>query len=582
MSFIDFESATFTWPGASRPAVSTLDLRIEEGEYVAIVGRNGSGKSSLLRLMNGLRKAEGGRVNVAGLDAGDPDNARALRSTLVLVFQSPPDQIVSTVVEEDVAFGPGNLRIERGEIHRRVDEALAVVGLEAERKSPPHFLSAGQQQRLAVAGALAMRPRAIAFDEATAMLDPPSRAAMLSLMDRLNQAGVTIIHVTHDMAEAARSRRVLLMEEGRLLRDAPPEVFFEEGEDLLAEFGLPPSILLARRLGLHPRVCESAGECAARLGKLLPGPLAFEPRKTATEEAKGGLLPQPGHDAKIPAFSLERVAYSYLRGTVNERKALADISLTLPKGRVLALVGHTGSGKSTILQLLNSLASPLAGRVLSFGEDPSAPKADLRAMRMRSPLAIQRPESAIFETYAADDVAFGPKNQGLSGRVLVDRVRRAMDRVGLPYEAFRDRQARALSGGERRRLALAGVMALEPEALLLDEPTQALDPAGKAAIMELLLSYARGGTTVVFSTHSMEEAARADLVAVLKGGRLLAFGEPAEIFGSAYDEAWGIGRPWAAEVAAHLAETGRGGGSPPLDIEALASAIDAAMEGSSL
>ncbi|HUX36461.1 MAG TPA: energy-coupling factor transporter ATPase [Rectinemataceae bacterium] len=586
MSFIEFESANFTWPGASRPAVSNLDLRIEEGEYVAIVGRNGSGKSSLLRLMNGLRKADGGRVRVAGLDAGDSDNARALRSTLVLVFQSPPDQIVSTVVEEDVAFGPGNLRIERKEIHRRVDEALAIVGLEAERKSPPHFLSAGQQQRLAVAGALAMQPRAIAFDEATAMLDPPSRATMLDLMDRLNEAGVTIIHVTHDMAEAARSRRILLMEEGRLLRDAPPESFFEGGDGLLAEFGLPPSILLARRLGFSPRVCESALECASRLGKLLPKTPAFVAREAGKLEAgklEAGVGPdqEPGPEAKTLAFSLERVAYSYLRGTVNERKALADISLVLPKGCVLALVGHTGSGKSTILQLLNSLAAPTSGRVLSFGDDPSAPKADLRAMRMRSPLAVQRPESAIFETYAADDVAFGPKNQGLSGRALVDRVRRAMDRVGLPYEGFRDRQARALSGGERRRLALAGVIALEPEALLLDEPTQALDPAGKAAIMELVLSFARGGTTIVFSTHSMEEAARADLVAVLKGGCLLAFGRPAEIFGINYDEAWGIGRPWAAEVAGRLAEMGLDLGVPPLDIEALASAIAKAMEGPS-
>jgi energy-coupling factor transport system ATP-binding protein len=197
-------------------------------------------------------------------------------------------------------------------------------------------------------------------------------------------------------------------------------------------------------------------------------------------------------------------------------------------------------------------------------------------MRMRAPLAVQRPESALFETYAADDVAFGPKNQGLSGRPLVDRVRAAMDRVGLPYEGYRDRSSRSLSGGERRRLALAGVLALEPEALLLDEPTQALDPTGKATIMDLITAFAARGGTVVFSTHSMDEAALADRVAVLRGGELLAFGSPIDIFGKDYDESWGIGRPWAAEVAAALEGLGHSLGATPLAIEELAGRFAAA------
>jgi len=575
MSFIEFDSAVFSWPGSATPAIRGLDLRIDEGEYVAIVGRNGSGKSSLLRLMNGLRRVDSGSVRVDGLDASDPTHARALRSTLVLVFQSPPDQIVSTVVEEDVAFGPGNLAIGREEIRRRVDEALAVVGLEAERRSPPHFLSAGQQQRLAVAGALAMRPRCIAFDEATAMLDPPSRRAMLDLMDRLNAEGVTIIHVTHDMAEAARARRVLVLDEGRLVGDASPEAFFAGENASLAGFGLPPAVILARKLGFKPRICESPAGCAKLLaegiekGLLVPLP-GDGPRLEAARPAGEADASPPAPGGSDAAFSLERLGYTYLRGTVNERRALSDISFVVPKGSIVALVGHTGSGKSTILQLLNSLALPSSGRVLSFGRDPREARTDLRAMRMRAPLAVQRPESALFEAYAADDVAFGPKNQGLSGRALVDRVKTAMDRVGLPYAGYRDRSSRSLSGGERRRLALAGVLALEPEALLLDEPTQALDPAGKATIMDLIKSFATRGGTVVFSTHSMDEAALADKVAVLRGGELLAFGAPADIFGKGYNESWGIGRPWAAEVAEILAGLGHGLGETPLAIEALA------------
>ncbi len=618
MSFIEFDSAVFSWPGSPRPAIRGLSFRIDEGEYVAIVGRNGSGKSSLLRLMNGLRHVDAGSVRVDGLDAADSANARALRSTLVLVFQSPPDQIVSTVVEEDVAFGPGNLAIDRAEIRRRVDEALAVVGLEAERKSPPHFLSAGQQQRLAVAGALAMRPRCIAFDEATAMLDPPSRQAMLDLMDRLNAEGVTIIHVTHDMSEAARAGRILMLDEGLLVRDAPPEAFFAKDGEVLESFGLPPAIALARTMGFEPRICETAGGCARLLADSIGKGLLQRPgaATAGAGAAPGGAIPAArgvgaaidgavasgaipaargagasGAGAAIggagagsnqqppaPAFSLERLGYSYLRGTVNERRALSDISFVVPQGSVVALVGHTGSGKSTILQLLNSLALPSSGRILAFGRDPCEPKADLRALRMRAPLAVQRPESALFEPYSADDVAFGPKNQGLSGRALVERVREAMQKVGLPYENYRDRSTRSLSGGEKRRLALAGVLALDPEAILLDEPTQALDPAGKAAIMALITSFAATGKTVVFSTHSMDEAVRADMVAVLRGGALLAFGPPGEIFGNNYDEAWGIGRPWAAQVAVALADLGVWSGPTPLDIATLAARLGSRLE----
>ena len=580
MSFIEFDSAVFSWPGSPRPAIRGLSFRIDEGEYVAIVGRNGSGKSSLLRLMNGLRHVDAGSVRVDGLDAADSANARALRSTLVLVFQSPPDQIVSTVVEEDVAFGPGNLAIDRAEIRRRVDEALAVVGLEAERKSPPHFLSAGQQQRLAVAGALAMRPRCIAFDEATAMLDPPSRQTMLDLMDRINAEGVTIIHVTHDMSEAARAGRILMLDEGLLVRDAPPEAFFAKDGEVLESFGLPPAIALARTMGFEPRICETAGGCARLLADSIGKGLLQRPgaATAGAGAAIGGAGAGSNQQPPAPAFSLERLGYSYLRGTVNERRALSDISFVVPKGSVVALVGHTGSGKSTILQLLNSLALPSSGRILAFGRDPCEPKADLRALRMRAPLAVQRPESALFEPYSADDVAFGPKNQGLSGRALVERVREAMQKVGLPYENYRDRSTRSLSGGEKRRLALAGVLALDPEAILLDEPTQALDPAGKAAIMALITSFAATGKTVVFSTHSMDEAARADMVAVLRGGALLAFGPPGEIFGNNYDEAWGIGRPWAAQVAVALADLGVWSGPTPLDIATLAARLGSRLE----
>jgi energy-coupling factor transport system ATP-binding protein len=252
--------------------------------------------------------------------------------------------------------------------------------------------------------------------------------------------------------------------------------------------------------------------------------------------------------------------------------------MSLPAGSITALVGRTGSGKSTILQLLDGLAFPSAGCVMALGEDTVAKSTDLRRLRMKAPLAIQRPESALFEVYAGDDVAFGPRNQGLSGKALVERVKSSMEKLGLPFEAYRDRGTRGLSGGEKRRLALAGILSLEPEALLLDEPTSALDPATRAQVLGLVRSLAASGRTVVCATHSMEEAAMADTVAVVADGRLAAFGSPAELFYDRYDPAWGIGRPFACELALELRRLGipLEPEARPLDIASLVEVLDAA------
>ena len=249
--------------------------------------------------------------------------------------------------------------------------------------------------------------------------------------------------------------------------------------------------------------------------------------------------------------------------------------MSLAAGSVTALVGRTGSGKSTILQLLDGLAFPSAGCVMAFGEDTVAKATDLRRLRMKAPLAIQRPESALFEVYAGDDVAFGPRNQGFSGKVLVERVKSAMEKLGLPFEDYRDRGTRGLSGGEKRRLALAGILALDPEAFLLDEPTSALDPATKASVLDLLRSLAAAGRTVVYATHSMEEAAMADSVAGVADGRLAAFGSPAELFYDRYDPTWGIGRPFACELALELRRLGLplAPEARPLDLESLVAAL---------
>ncbi len=545
------------------PALSGVSFDVDQGDYLAVVGANGSGKSTLLRCLNGLIVPPPGTVSVCGNDPASPAGRAAVRRSMSMVFQSPPDQIVASVVEEDVAFGLENLGLPRAQMCTRVTEALDAVGLSGERTRATRFLSAGQQQRLAVASAIAMGSRLVAFDEATSMIDPVGRADVLALVDGLVARGLSVIHVTHDMDETARAKRVAVLSEGRLVFLGSPAALFSS--DRLAEYRLsrPRSYMAALALGLQP----VAGEGAASFGMRAAGVLGASARDAASA---AGLLPT-GDDGPAgddynrsesggqPAFSLRGASMTYLAGTENERLAVDGATIDVERGSVVALVGRTGSGKSSLLQLLDGLALPDPGTVLSFGIDTADSRADLRAVRMRAPLAVQRPESAIFEVYAGDEVAFGPRNQGLSGVPLVERVRGAMDAVGLPFDEYRDMPARTLSGGRKRRLAIASILSLAPDALLLDEPGSALDPASRAEIQDMLRNYAAGRKTVVMSTHSMDEAALADAVAVMDDGSVVAFGPPGFIFGSGWNPRWGIERPfsWELDAAITAAAAGR-------------------------
>ena len=254
-ALIEFDNVTYAYPlpgGGRVAALREISLCIEEGEYVAIVGANGSGKSTLARHLNALLVPDDGRVMVAGMDTRDPSQHATIHRTVGMVFQRPEDQIVASLVEEDVAFGAENIGLPSAEIRARVDEALETVGLSEMRLRPPHQLSAGQQQRVALAGVLAMRPQCIVFDEATAMLDPAGRRAVREMMINLHRAGLTIIAITHFMEEALDAQRVLVLERGRVALAGSPEMVFADAA-LLCTLGLdlPPAAGLAHTLRQH-------------------------------------------------------------------------------------------------------------------------------------------------------------------------------------------------------------------------------------------------------------------------------------------------------------------------------------------
>ena len=235
----------YTRGDASQPvrAIDNLNLEIERGSFTAIIGKNGSGKSTLAKNLNGLLLPTEGVIYVDGFDTRDDDSIWNVRQTAGMVFQNPDNQLVSAIVEDDVAFGPENLGIEPAEIRRRVDKALADVNMGQFKKKAPHLLSGGQKQRIAIAGVVAMKPKCIIFDEPTAMLDPKGRSEIMSIIDELHAEGITVILITHFMDEAVRADRVIIMHEGRILLDGTPQEVFEQ-EELIRSVNLDVPLMV--------------------------------------------------------------------------------------------------------------------------------------------------------------------------------------------------------------------------------------------------------------------------------------------------------------------------------------------------
>jgi energy-coupling factor transporter ATPase len=550
---ITLDGVRYRYPqdgSAARLALANVSLAFEEGEFIAILGANGSGKTTLARHLNGLLIPLQGSVRVGGLDTRERVNLGAIRQRVGMVFQHPEDQIVSATVAEDVAFGPENLGLPSAEIHRRVDEAIQAVGLEAHRDRPPHLLSAGQVQRLALAGVLAMRPRCVIFDEATTMLDPAGRRMALELMASLRAEGMVVIFVTHNMQEAALAGRCVVLNQGRVVFDGSPRALFSRPE--LAEWGLelPPAAQLAVALsqvlpGVESRaltIQELLDSLPLRQPACTPPPAVARRRVGTNEEA---------------VISVEGLAHTYLAGTPLAHEALVGVDLRVTGGRAHGLVGVTGSGKSTLLQHLNGLLRPQAGRVRVGPYDLGDPQLPTRTVTRLAGLVMQNPEMQFFEQYVGDEIAYGPR-QGVLDEPLAQRVRWAMQQVGLDFEAFKDRLTDTLSGGEKRKVALASILAIKPRILLLDEPTAGLDPRSRSEVIDALKMLAHQGMELVFSSHQMEDVAELAVdVTAFRKGRTVETGAAGDVFwDQARLEQIGLEAPVAAQAGTRLRQLG--------------------------
>ncbi len=553
-------------------ALDGIDMEVEPGQFIAVLGRNGSGKSTFARHLNVLLTPTEGTLFVDGKDAEDEDVMWEIRRAAGMIFQNPDNQIVAGVVEEDVAFGPENLGLPTAEIEDRVEASLRSVDMSEYRLHSPENLSGGQKQRVAVAGVSAMSPKCILMDEPTAMLDPAGRSEVLRTAHRLNrEEGVTIILITHFMDEAAGADYIYVMDEGKIvMRGTPREIFSEE--DALREHGLelPQMTRIAadlRRDGLPvpagiltrdelvKALCGIPWPEAASRALADPGGAGSS---TAAESGAAGSSAESAVDsgAELAAegiprekLRLEHVSYTYTSGTSYAARALNDVSLTIREGEMVGLIGHTGSGKSTLIQMFDGLLKPDEGRVYYEGCDIHARHAgstadvsaassaspgsgmSLRELRGHVGLVFQFAENQLFETTVVKDVAFGPKNLGVSEEEAIERAKAVLRMVDLDESCW-ERSPFELSGGQRRRAAIAGVIAMGPSVLILDEPTAGLDPSGKEDLFALIRAlHEELSLTVIIVSHDMNEVADlTDRIIVLREGEIMLDGTPAEVF----------------------------------------------------
>lgn len=553
---------------ATEEILKGVDITIKKGEFIALLGRNGSGKTTFSKQLNAILRPSEGTVTVDEMGTKDADKLYEIRQRVGMVFQNPDNQMVAANVEEEVAFGPENLGMESDTIVARVKQALEQVRMWKRRKTAPNHLSGGQKQRIAIAGILAMHPDYIVLDEPTAMLDPKGRKEVMEALQRLNQEQeMTVILITHDMEEAALASRVILLADGQMRFDGRPEKFF--GADaLLAEMGMEAPLSYRVRKLIDSDVFEKKiGDARVEEATIDKREKVAEYDKTGREWEASSELVDKKKNKKAEAetdeknqdlLSLQHVSYIYSPGTAYEKVALDDVNLSLGKGEIVGLAGHTGSGKSTMIQLLNGLLKPTSGTVTFEGKDIHAKGYSGNYLRSKVGMVFQYPEHQMICDTVWEDVAFGPGKQSLTEEACNARVEEALRFVDLP-EKYYQASPLQLSGGQKRRVAIAGVLAMHPEYIILDEPAAGLDAAGKREIFDRIRRMSREqGIGVLLVSHSMEDLAEyADRIIVLDDGKKILDDRPAEVFAERETlETCGLDVPEAVKFADRLRAEG--------------------------
>ena len=457
----------FSYDDGKTWTLEQLNLTIHPGERVAIVGKNGSGKSTLAKIIAGLVAPDSGYVELCGEKVFENTTAYAdayknARKYIGALFQSPEDQVITTITEEDVAFGLENLQFPQETMHKHINEALKTVHMEDKRYDDPSTMSGGQQQRVALASAIAMNSKLLVLDEPTSMLDSFARKDVDALFDNLHKNGTTIVQITHNFEECKRANRILLLKNGIL-----KEVGFNGLKTYFSNIELANNHVT--------KISES---------KNLTDSRRKENESDIAVEISGLTVK---YDKTSPAV-------------------IDDYSLTVKSGETVAIMGENGCGKSTLAKTMCGLLKANSGNITVHGISVRGKTSKIIRQKLHQTIGyvMQLPEQQLFADTVRNDVAYGPKNFGLKGNALKERVDETLRLLNL--ENLAEKSPFALSGGQQRLVAIAGVLAYKPRVLVLDEPTAGLDFEAALRIREILEMLHNQGVTIILITHNLQEA----------------------------------------------------------------------------
>lgn len=568
-----------------------VDMEIPAGSFTVVMGASGGGKSTLLRTLNAvipdfINGQFDGDVEVLGHDA-TASRVSEMAESVGMVLQDYETQLFGTSIETEVAFGPENLAVPPEEIDTRIHDMLSLVDLaNLDREREPGSLSGGQKQRLVLAGVLAMYPEMLILDEPTSDLDPKGSRDILEVISKLIETSSlddeaadtmvttnglgdwsgsdTIVMVTHKIEEALLADRAVLLRGGQVYRSGPVRDVFTDAEALSdARVAVPPLVDAFEQIGWPdddlPLLPKEATECVRS------SDLTWNP-PSLCDESLPGVPMGTGQNSGDPLFVLEDVVHEYEtdQGSV---RAVDRVNLTIHDGEVVAIVGHNGSGKTTLAKHLNGLLAPDEGTVK--WQDRSITQLAMSEIGREIGYVFQNPDHQIFAQTVRKEVEFGPKNFGLSGDELHERVTQAIEQVEL--DGLEEADPFNFSKGQRQRVALAGILATQPDVIIFDEPTTGLDATQQRQFMDLVARLNRDeGVTIVMVTHDMDTVARyAPRSIVLQDGRKVKDVPTRELFADEDALAkWDLTPPHTAEFSNQLAmDAGIDDALPALSVE---------------
>ena len=570
-----------------------LNIEIEPGDFIAILGHNGSGKSTFAKHLNALLLPDEGNIYIDGEDTKSVEELWKIREKCGMVFQNPDNQIVGVTVEEDVGFGPENLGVKTKKIWDRIKDSLTKVDMYKYRKKSPNHLSGGQKQRVAIASSLAMKPKCIVLDEPTAMLDPQGRKEVMDIIKSLNEnENITVILITHHMNEAIMAKKVVVIDDGKIaLQGTPSEVFGNVEQIKKLKLDMPQIMELSYELykcgkfdrydiltidefikelekqvqekhkiknsdGADGNIKESLNDKGVVRKEIAEANIEKNIKKSIDEKVEENIKDNEednveekylskeiekiskiknykdtvnkevkedtGNKDIKPILSLRNVSLKYEENTSMEVKALDDISLDIYNDEFIGIIGHTGSGKSSLVQVMNGLIKATAGDVTYKGENIQDKSFDKKRLHLDVGLVFQYPESQLFEETVLKDVMFGPLNKGMSEEEAKKAAKEALEMLGIGENYYNDSPFE-LSGGEKRRIAIAGVLAMNPEIIILDEPTAGLDPMSRNNLLNSLKHLQTDkAKTIIIVSHNMEDMANyVERLIVMNDGRVV-------------------------------------------------------------